>query len=137
MASTRLVEAESRRPGGAQTGGALALAEVMPRLVLESRRVSGTLAHGLHGRRRAGPGESFWQFRPFVPGAAAARIDWRPPARADRPYLPARAWAAAPAIWLWTARPPSLAFRSEERPLGADCRSRRPPSHSYHHALRP
>ena len=42
---------------------------------------------GLHGRRRAGPGESFWQFRPFVTGEAAARIDWRRSARDDRLYV--------------------------------------------------
>ncbi|MEH3118327.1 MAG: DUF58 domain-containing protein [Methylorubrum populi] len=113
MASTRLVEAESRRPGGAETGGALALAEVMPRLVLESRRVSGTLAHGLHGRRRAGPGESFWQFRPFVTGEAAARIDWRRSARDDRLYVREREWEAAHNIWIWIDRSASMGFASE------------------------
>ncbi|CAO4150623.1 hypothetical protein LPLAFNJD_LOCUS3244 [Methylorubrum aminovorans] len=113
MASTRLVEVESRRPGGAQTGGALALAEVMPRLVLESRRVSGTLAHGLHGRRRAGPGESFWQFRPFVTGEAAARIDWRRSARDDRLYVREREWEAAHNIWIWIDRSASMGFASD------------------------
>ncbi|MBB2960523.1 DUF58 domain-containing protein [Methylobacterium sp. R2-1] len=113
MASTRLVEAESRRPGGPETGGALALAEVMPRLVLESRRVSGTLAHGLHGRRRAGPGESFWQFRPFVTGEAAARIDWRRSARDDRLYVREREWEAAHNIWIWIDRSASMGFASE------------------------
>lgn len=113
MASTRLVEAESRRPGGAQTGRALALAEVMPRLVLESRRVSGTLAHGLHGRRRAGPGESFWQFRPFVTGEAAARIDWRRSARDDRLYVREREWEAAHNIWIWIDRSASMGFASD------------------------
>ena len=113
MASTRLVEAESRRPGGPETGGALALAEIMPRLVLESRRVSGTLAHGLHGRRRAGPGESFWQFRPFVTGEAAARIDWRRSARDDRLYVREREWEAAHNIWIWIDRSASMGFASD------------------------
>ncbi|KQQ11934.1 hypothetical protein ASF53_14780 [Methylobacterium sp. Leaf123] len=113
MASTRLVEAESRRPGGPETGGALALAEVMPRLVLESRRVSGTLAHGLHGRRRAGPGESFWQFRPFVPGEAAARVDWRRSARDDKLYVREREWEAAHNIWIWIDRSASMGFASD------------------------
>ena len=113
MASTRLVEAESRRPGGPETGSALALVEVMPRLVLESRRVSGTLAHGLHGRRRAGPGESFWQFRPFVPGEAAARVDWRRSARDDRLYVREREWEAAHNIWIWIDRSASMGFASD------------------------
>jgi hypothetical protein len=50
-----IVSAALRR-GSAQTSRA-----GLPRLVLEARRVSSLLAHGLHGRRRAGPGESFWQ----------------------------------------------------------------------------
>ena len=113
MASARLVAADHRRPGAPETGGALALAEVMPRLVLESRRVSGTLAHGLHGRRRAGPGESFWQFRPFVTGEAAARIDWRRSARDDRLYVREREWEAAHNIWIWIDRSASMGFASE------------------------
>lgn len=113
MASTRLVEADSRRPGRPETGGALDLAGRMPRLVLESRRVSGTLAHGLHGRRRAGPGESFWQFRPFVTGEAAARIDWRRSARDDRLYVREREWEAAHNIWIWIDRSASMGFASD------------------------
>ncbi|MEA2858496.1 MAG: hypothetical protein QOC72_535, partial [Methylobacteriaceae bacterium] len=30
--------------------------------------------HGVHGRRRAGSGENFWQFRPFSFGEPAQRI---------------------------------------------------------------
>jgi hypothetical protein len=46
-------------------------------LTLEARRIALTTLSGLHGRRRAGPGESFWQFRAFAQGEAAQRIDWR------------------------------------------------------------
>ncbi|WP_232629531.1 DUF58 domain-containing protein [Methylobacterium sp. Leaf118] len=113
MAPPRLVEAEKRRPGRPETGAALDLAGRMPRLVLESRRVSGTLAHGLHGRRRAGPGETFWQFRPFVTGEAAARIDWRRSARDDRLYVREREWEAAHNIWIWIDRSASMGFSSE------------------------
>ena len=66
------------------------LAQRMPRLVLEARRVAATLAHGIHGRRRAGAGESFWQFRPFVAGEAAQR-DRLAPIGARRPAVCARA----------------------------------------------
>ena len=38
---------------------------------------------GLRGRRRAGPGENFWQYRRFVSGEPAARVDWRRSARDD------------------------------------------------------
>jgi uncharacterized protein (DUF58 family) len=95
------------------TEGAAALASRMPRLVLEARRVSSMLAHGLHGRRRAGPGESFWQFRPFVTGEAAARVDWRRSARDDRLYVREREWEAAHNIWLWIDRSASMGFSSD------------------------
>ena len=42
-------------------GSARTLASSMPRLILEARRVAASIIHGLHGRRRAGPGENFWQ----------------------------------------------------------------------------
>ncbi|MGU3540129.1 DUF58 domain-containing protein [Methylobacterium sp. A54F] len=113
MVAARVLGASARAPGRAATEGALALADRMPRLVLEARRVSTMLAHGLHGRRRAGPGESFWQFRPFVTGEAAARIDWRRSARDDRLYVREREWEAAHNIWLWIDRSASMGFASE------------------------
>ena len=85
----------------------------MPRLVLEARRVAATLAHGIHGRRRAGTGESFWQFRPFVAGEAAQRIDWRRSARDDRLYVREREWETAHTVWLWIDRSASMGYASE------------------------
>ena len=58
-------------------GESQALAASMPRLILEARRIAATIIHGLHGRRRAGSGENFWQYRRFVSGEPAARVDWR------------------------------------------------------------
>ena len=113
MVSTRLIEAGARAPGRAETESAFSLAAKMPRLILEARRVSSVLAHGLHGRRRAGPGETFWQFRPFVTGEAAARIDWRRSARDDRLYVREREWEAAHNIWFWIDRSASMGFSSD------------------------
>ena len=112
MIATRVLDAAQRAPGRHETEGALSLAERMPRLILESRRVSSTLAHGLHGRRRAGQGESFWQFRPFVAGEAAARVDWRRSARDDRLYVREREWEATHNIWFWIDRSASMGFSS-------------------------
>ncbi|MFE1598558.1 DUF58 domain-containing protein [Methylobacterium sp. ID0610] len=112
MASTRVLDATGRVPGRTETESALTLAERMPRLILEARRVASTLSHGLHGRRRAGPGESFWQFRPFVAGEAASRIDWRRSARDGRLYVREREWEAAHTVWLWIDRSASMGFAS-------------------------
>ena len=94
------------------TGEARSLAATMPRLILESRRVAATIIHGLHGRRRAGSGENFWQFRRFVSGEPAARVDWRRSARDDHLYVREQEWEAAHTVWIWPDRSPSMAFAS-------------------------
>ena len=89
------------------------LAEAFPPLLLAARRVAATLMQGLHGRRRAGPGEDFWQFRPYAQGDSAARIDWRKSARSGRVLIREREWAAANTLWIWTASGPGMAWHSK------------------------
>src|SRR6266852_3016310 len=102
-------EVESTRRA---TGEARSLADAMPRLILEARRVAATVIHGLHGRRRAGTGENFWQFRRFMSGEPAARVDWRRSARDDHLYVREREWEAAHTVWIWADRSPSMVFSS-------------------------
>src|SRR5437868_12230804 len=94
------------------TGAGRTLAASLPRLILESRKIAATVIHGLHGRRRAGSGENFWQFRRFVSGEEARRIDWRRSARDDNLDGREREWEAAHTIWLWPDRSPSMSFAS-------------------------
>src|SRR5436189_5216594 len=86
------------------TGAGRWLAATMPRLILEARRVAATIIHGLHGRRRAGTGESFWQFRRFTSGESASKVDWRRSARDDHLYVREHEWEAAHTVWLWADR---------------------------------
>src|SRR5215470_6776009 len=97
-------------PGAVGTGRELAAQ--MPRLILEARRVAATIIHGLHGRRRAGSGENFWQYRRFVSGEPAARVDWRRSARDDHLYVREQEWEASHTVWIWPDRSPSMAFAS-------------------------
>jgi uncharacterized protein (DUF58 family) len=94
------------------TGEGRTLAATMPRLILEARRVAATVIHGLHGRRRAGSGENFWQYRRFVSGEPASRVDWRRSARDDHLYVREQEWEAAHTVWIWPDRSPSMAFVS-------------------------
>ena len=89
------------------------LAESLPRLMLEARKIAATVIHGLHGRRRSGSGENFWQYRRYVPGEEARRIDWRRSARDDHLYVREQEWEAAHTIWIWPDRSPSMAFSSK------------------------
>jgi uncharacterized protein (DUF58 family) len=93
-------------------GESRSLAASLPRLVLEARRIAANVIHGLHGRRRAGSGESFWQYRRFVSGEPAQRVDWRRSARDDHLYVREQEWEAAHTVWIWPDRSPSMAFAS-------------------------
>jgi uncharacterized protein (DUF58 family) len=95
------------------SGEARSLAQTMPRLILEARRIAATVIHGLHGRKRAGPGENFWQYRRFLSGEPARRVDWRRSARDEHLYVREQEWEAAHTVWLWPDRSPSMAFRSQ------------------------
>lgn len=96
----------------AAIGKSQKLAARMPRLILEARRVASTLVHGLHGRRRAGPGENFWQYRRFFTGEPSNAVDWRRSARDDHLYVREREWEASHTIWLWADRSSSMDFNS-------------------------
>src|SRR5580693_2756 len=97
---------------GRAVGAGRTLAASMPRLILEARRVAATVIHGLHGRRRAGPGENFWQYRRFMSGEPASNVDWRRSARDDHLYVREREWEASHSIWIWIDRSPSMDFNS-------------------------
>lgn len=89
-----------------------ALADKLPDLLIEADRIAQTVAHGIHGRRRAGPGETFWQFRTYESQDSAQLIDWRRSASSDHLYVREREWEAAHTVWLWPDLSPSMAFRS-------------------------
>src|SRR3990170_3222513 len=96
----------------AAVGKSRKLAARIPRLMLDARRVASTVIHGLHGRRRAGAGENFWQYRRFVSGEPSHNVDWRRSARDDHLYVREREWEASHTIWLWADRSPSMDFTS-------------------------
>jgi len=107
---TRAYDPARRAP----TDGAVAtdLAASLPRLVNRAHEIAASVAYGVHGRKRAGQGETFWQYRPFINGEAAHRIDWRRSARSDQLYVREREWEAAHDYYLWMDASPSMAFAS-------------------------
>jgi uncharacterized protein (DUF58 family) len=112
MAATRKADKLEIKATQHASGEARTLAETMPRLILEARRIAATVIHGLHGRKRAGPGENFWQYRRFLSGEPARRVDWRRSARDQHLYVREQEWEAAHTVWLWADRSPSMAFKS-------------------------
>lgn len=88
------------------------LAAGVPPLLTASERVAVTVAPGIHGRRRAGRGETFWQFRQYQPGDPAQRIDWRRSAKSQPLYVRETEWEAAQSVWLWADGSASMDYRS-------------------------
>jgi len=88
------------------------LAAALPPLLVAAERVASTVAQGVHGRRRVGQGESFWQFRQYETGDAAQRIDWRESGKSQRLYVRETEWEAAQSVWLWRDASPSMDWRS-------------------------
>ena len=111
MSGGSVVKGESGAVRGALTE-AKGVAGGLPDLLIEARRVSATVIAGWHGRRVAGRGETFWQFRPFTPGETAASVDWRRSARDDHLYVREKEWEAAHMMWLWADLSASMDFRS-------------------------
>ena len=74
--------------------GALALAGELPGVLLDAKRLAAS-APGFHGRRRAGQGEAFWQYRDHRAEDGARLVDWRRSARGDRFFVREREREAA------------------------------------------
>jgi uncharacterized protein (DUF58 family) len=93
------------------------LAAKLPQLLVEARRVAATVAQGTHGRRRPGPGETFWQYRNFEAGDSSTLIDWRRSAGSSHLFVRQREWEAAHTVWIWIDLSPSMFFRSHLSPV--------------------
>ena len=88
------------------------LAANLPPLLVAAKRVAATVAQGVHGRRRVGQGETFWQFREYEPGDPPQLIDWRQSAKTDRVFVRELEWEAAQSVWIWRDVSASMAWRS-------------------------
>lgn len=89
-----------------------ALQSSLPAMLVEAERVAATLLQGIHGRKRAGTGETFWQYRLYGFGDSTQRIDWRKSARSSHIYIRDNEWEAANTLWLWANPAPSMHFNS-------------------------
>jgi uncharacterized protein (DUF58 family) len=90
---------------------ALALAGDLPGVLLDAKRLAAS-APGLHGRRRAGQGEAFWQYRDHRAEDGARLVDWRRSARGDRFYVREREREAAQTGWFWIDPAPGFNWTS-------------------------
>lgn len=89
-----------------------ALAAPLPSLLVAAERLASIVDLGVHGRRKAGMGETFWQFRRYGDGDSATTIDWRQSARSRHLFVREREWEAAEAVWFWRDASAGMRFSS-------------------------
>ena len=89
------------------------LAAALPPLLAEAEKLAASVSLGVHGRRKAGMGESFWQFRRYAPEDPAAAVDWRQSAKSQHLFVREREWEAAQAVWFWRDTSATMRFKSQ------------------------
>ena len=87
-----------------------ALGQSLPPLLAAAEHLATTVMLGEHGRRRAGMGDEFWQYRPAHEGDAARMIDWRRSARSDAHFVREREWQSAQSVTFWVDPSRSMRF---------------------------
>jgi len=99
------------------------LAATLPPLLVAAERIASIVAQGVHGRRRVGIGETFWQYRRYQPGDETTRVDWRQSARSSHVFIRENEWEAAESVWLWCDGSPSMSYGSEMAPMNKAARA--------------
>jgi len=79
-----------------------------------ARRMEGGWSRGVHGRRRAGPGDAFWQYRGYSQGDSPREVDWRRSAKTgDQLFIRQKEWESARDVWFWCDTSPSMDYCSK------------------------
>ena len=80
--------------------------------MVEADHLAASVSLGVHGRRRAGMGESFWQFRRYASHDSSTAIDWRQSAKSQHIFVREREWEAAQTVWFWRDASENMNFKS-------------------------
>ncbi len=88
------------------------LAAALPPLLVAAETLAAAAALGVHGRRKAGMGETFWQFRRYQSEDPTTAIDWRQSAKSQHLFVREREWEAAESVWFWRDGGASMGFAS-------------------------
>jgi uncharacterized protein (DUF58 family) len=86
----------------------------LPPLLARAEHLAGAVLLGDHGRRRAGLGDDFWQYRPAQLGDSRRMIDHRRSARGDTEFVREREWQIAQSVMLWVDQGASMRFTSAD-----------------------
>ncbi|MFS4581424.1 DUF58 domain-containing protein [Phaeobacter sp. C3_T13_0] len=100
------------RPAADLRHRAESAASRFPPLLVQAQQLAGSVLLGEHGRRRAGMGDDFWQYRPVQVGDSRRMIDHRRSAKGDQQFVREREWQIAQTVHLWVDQGASMRFAS-------------------------
>ena len=89
-------------------------AAALPDLLARAEHLAGAVLLGAHGRRRAGAGDDFWQYRPAQVGDSRRSIDYRRSAMGDTEFVREREWQIAQSVMMWVDQGASMRFASSD-----------------------
>ena len=89
------------------------LAQTLPPLILAAEHLITAFDMGVHGRRRAGTGEDFWQFKQYNQDDPTTSIDWRQSAKREHVYIRQTEQETAETVWIWRDTSPTMDFKSD------------------------
>ncbi len=112
MAAVRKSSKTALSPSLRLRGQADQLSAAVPALLIAAQRIAQTVIYGSHGRRTAGAGDDFWQYRLYTSGDPVNRIDWRKSARSHKVLVRENEWSAVNTLWLFADAGPGMSFRS-------------------------
>lgn len=81
-------------------------------LLARAEQLAAAVMPGGHGRRRAGAGDDFWQYRPVQAGDTLRMVDWRRSAQSDAQFVRQKEWKISQSVFFWVDRARSMQFAS-------------------------
>jgi len=90
------------------------LASALPPLLVAAEQLASAIVLGVHGRRKAGMGETFWQFRRYVIEDPSTAIDWRQSAKSQHLFVREREWEVSESVWFWRDGSLGMQFASSK-----------------------
>ncbi len=90
------------------------LASALPPLLVAAEQLASAIVLGVHGRRKAGMGETFWQFRRYAVEDPSTAIDWRQSAKSQHLFVREREWEVSESVWFWRDGSLGMQFASSK-----------------------
>jgi len=95
-----------------EKGEAEKLAGLLPSLTLAAAHQTSAHDIGVHGRRRTGIGEDFWQFKQYGPDDATTSIDWRQSAKREHVFIRQKEQETSESVWFWCDNTVTMKYAS-------------------------